>query len=93
MTRVVPVGGFSGLMRRRYTSRHKLGILHRFGGLKAEEGLTMRLAAVCLGVSQSLLSKWDKLIDVGVPLLPQMDKKAVHDGRIGQFAPIEDKLL
>ena len=80
-------------MRQRYTAWHKLGILVRFRRLQAEDGLTLSNAALCLGLSPSLLCRWKKLLSIGVPLLPDMRKKATHDGPLGHFAPIEDKLL
>ena len=93
MPRVVPSGGFSERKRRRYTVRHKLGILARLGRLQEVEGLSLRNAALRLGVEKSSLSDWRKLLSAGAPLLHGMKKKAAHDGPLGQFAPIEDDLL
>lgn len=94
MPRVVPRGGFSGLVRRRYTARHKLALLTRVGRLQAAEGITLNNAALRLGVSASLLSKWKAVMgNAGVPLSHSMRKKSAHDGPIGQFAHIEDALL
>ena len=91
--RVVPPGGFSGKVRRRYTARQKLSILMRFGRLQAEDGLNQNSAALHLGLCLSVLCRWKKLLDHGVPLLPDMKKKATHDGRLGQLGAIEDELL
>ena len=90
---VVPPGGFSGRVHRHYTARQKLGILVRFCCLQAEEGLNQNSAALHLGLSPSVLCRWKKLLNHGVPLLPDMKKKATHDGRLGQLGPIEDELL
>ena len=91
--RVVPPGGFSGKVRRRYTARQKLGILVRFRRLQADEGLNQNSAALRLGLSPSVLCRWKKLLNEGVPLLPEMKKKAIHDGPHGQLAAHEDNLL
>ena len=91
---VVPPSGFSGQVCRRYTAQQKLGILVRFGCLQAEEeGLNQNITALHLGLSPSVLCRWKKLLNHGVPLLPDMKKKATHDGRLGQLGPIEDELL
>ncbi len=65
----------------------------RFGRLQEEEGLTLRQAALHLGLSPSVLCRWKKLLNHGVPLLPHMTKKSSHDGPLGHLAPIEDELL
>ena len=93
MPRVVPAGGFSGRQRRRYTARHKLGILARLGRLQEHEGLSLRRAALRLGVEKSTLSDWKKLLSDGTPLLSGMRKKSSHDGPLGQLAHIENELL
>ena len=88
MPRVVPAGGFSGQQRRRFTARHKLGILARLGRLQEHEGLSLRSAALRLGFEKSTLSDWKKLLSAGTPLLHGMQKKSAHDGPLSQFAPI-----
>ena len=64
-----------------------------FGRLQVEEGLTMNNAALHLGLSLSLLFRWKKLLNTGVSILPDMTKKATHDGPLGQLGPVEDELL
>ena len=91
--RVVPPGRFSSKVRQRYNAWQKLGILVRFGRLQADEGLNQCSAALRLGLSPLVLCRWKKLLNHGVPLLPDMKKKATHDGRLGELGPIEDELL
>ena len=53
----------------------------------------MRKAALRLSIAKSTLSDWRVLLDTGVPLLPDMKKKATYGGPLGQFALTEVNLL
>ena len=61
--------------------------------MQEHEGLSLRRAALRLGVEKSTLSDWKKLLSDGTPLLSGMRKKSSHDGPLGQFAHIENELL
>ena len=65
----------------------------RLGRLQSEGDLTLRQAALHIGLSPLVLCRWRKLLNHGVPLLPDMRKKTTHDGPLGQLAHIEDELL
>ena len=84
MPRVVQAGGFSGHMRRRYTLQHSQGILAQALRMKGNEGITLRSAALRLGVSHSLLSRWGRR--PAIPLhLAGLKKKSVCEGPLAQL--------
>ena len=86
------MGGFSGRMRRRYTARQSMGIVVRARCMQETEGITWRSAALRLGVSHSLLSKWSKR-HVEVGKVAFLKKKSVCTGPLGQLKVIEEPLL
>ena len=92
MPRVVHDGGFSGRMRRRYTLRQSRGILAMARHMQHAEGISLRSAALRLGVAQSLLSRWNRqyseICDIAL-----LRKKSVCLGPLSQLKPIEDPLL
>ena len=47
----------------------------------------------CTLVCLQLYYRWKKLLNNGVPLLPDTRKKSTHDGPLGQLALSEDELL
>lgn len=82
------------MVRRRYAARHKMALLTRVARIQVLEGITLRNAALRLGVSVSLLSRWRSVMDnTVVPLSHSMTKKSLHEGPLSQFAEIEDALL
>ena len=86
------MGGFSGRMRRRYTARQSMGIIAKARCMQETEGITLRSAALRLGVSHSLLSKWSKR-HVVVGNVACLKKKSVCAGLLGQLKVIEEPLL
>ena len=92
MPRVVHAGGFSGRMRRRYTARQSRGILAMARHMQLAEGISLRSAALRLGVCPSLHSRWGRRhSEVGD--VAYLRKKSVCKGPLGQLKPIEDHLL
>jgi len=61
--------------------------------LQEHDGLSLRSAALRLGVDRTILSEWKKILSDGTPLLGGMRKKSSHNGPLGQFAHIENELL
>ena len=92
MPRVVHDGGFSCLKRRRYTARQSRGILAMARHMQHAEGISLCSAALRLGVSQSLLSRWSRRHSV-IGDVAFLGKKSVCQGPLGQLKPIEDPLL
>ena len=92
MPRVVQAGGFSGLKCHCYTTGQCRGILAMVRHMQFAEGITLRSAALRLGVCASLLSRWSRRhSEIGDVAYSR--KKSVCDGPLGQLKPIKNPLL
>ena len=92
IVRAAGFGGVSGRKRRRYSLRESRGILAKARHMQVAEGITLRSAALRLGVCASILSRWSRRhSDIGD--VAYSKKKSVCEGPIGQLKPIEDPLL
>ena len=69
-----------------------MGIVAKARCIQETEGITLRSAALRLGVSHSLLSKWSKR-HVEVGNVAFLKKKSVCTGPLGQLKVIEEPLL
>ena len=82
-------GGVSGRKRQRYTARQSRGILAMARHMQHAEGISLRSAALRLGVSQSLLSRWSRRHSM-IGDVAFLRKKSVcleGGGRRGRVAP------
>ena len=83
----VQPGRISGKMRARYTARRKVALLASARQIQEEEGLSLRAAADRLGVSHSLIVRW-QLRDAGVvdPLVALLRGKKILPPRTHRAA-------
>ena len=85
------LGGASGKVRRRYTVRQKLKLLEECSRLQRSMDLTLRGAALEMGISPGLLVRWTNQHHWYEASLGM--KKAICDGPIGQLDSIKEELL
>ncbi len=56
-----PLGGDSGVRRRRYTAREKIAITAKIRRIKRETGCSYRQAAALIGVLHTLVIRWHSI--------------------------------
>ena len=92
IVRAAGFGGVSGLKRRRYTARQSRGILAKAWHMQVAKGITLRLAALRLGVCAFLLLRLSRQhSEIGD--VAYSKKKSVCEGPLRQLKPIENPLL
>jgi hypothetical protein len=89
---VLPKGGVTGKVRRRYAVIKKIMLLEEWGRLQLERNLTLRAAADEVGVNVCLLSKWTKDVE-WLCTNKKSCKHALVNGPNGQLHSIEEELL
>ena len=89
---VLPKGGVTGKVRRRYAVVEKIMLLEECCRLHLERNLTLRAATDKVGVNVCLLSKWTKDVE-WLRANKKLRKRALVDGSNGQLHSIEEELL
>jgi hypothetical protein len=86
-----PPGGASGKVRKRYAIRQKLKLLEECSRLRRSMNLTLRGAALEIGISPCLLVQWTNQRHRYEASLGK--KKAICVGPVGQLDSIREELL
>ena len=86
-----PPGGASGKVRKRYAIRQKLKLLEECSRLRRSMNLTLRGAALEIGISPCLLVRWTNQRHRYEASLGK--KKAICAGPVGQLDSIKEELL
>ena len=88
---VLPKGGVTGKVRRRYAIRQKLQLLEECNRLRRVENLSLWGAAATMSIPHTFLVRWTKARPRLIASLGRM--KAICEGPVGQLDCIREELL